>query len=295
MRATGHDRLTSVAPEALPRIHHRRVGDILVTVLYDGYLDAPLDVVRNPPSAEAEAIIRRQSGRVPPRISVNTFAVRSAGRVALIDTGSGDSMGPTLGRLPQALAAAGIAADAIDTVLLTHMHPDHSNGLSDDAGRKCFANAEVAMHEKELAHWFDDTAMAKADARTRERYFTAARRQIEPYRDRLKLFRVGEVFPGVTAIPIPGHTPGHTAYAIASGGDSLLVWGDTVHIPELQVPRPDATMVFDTDPDAAAASRMRVFDMVAADRLVAAGMHLHFPGFARMTRQDGKFALVAET
>jgi glyoxylase-like metal-dependent hydrolase (beta-lactamase superfamily II) len=286
--------MTSVAPDQPPRIHHRQVGDILVTVLSDGYLDASLDVVRLPAS-EAEDTIRRHAGRVPPRISVNVFAIRSAGRLALIDTGSGDSMGPTLGRLPQALAAAGIKPEQIDTILLTHMHPDHSNGLADAAGRRCFPHAGVAMHERELAHWFDDTQMAKADERPRQRYFEAARRQIAPYRDRLRLFRDGEVFPCVHAVPIPGHTPGHTAYAISSGGESVLVWGDTVHIPELQVPRPEVTMIFDTDPDAAAASRVRVFDMVATDRLAAAGMHLHFPGFARMTSQGGKFALVAET
>jgi len=279
-----------------PAIHPRRVGDIEVTVLCDGYLDASFEVVRNLPR-DAEDLLRRQGGRVPPRISVNTFLVRSAGGLALIDTGSGDSMGPTLGRLPEALAAAGAAAGDIDAILLTHMHPDHSNGLSDAAGRRLFPNAEVVLHENEIPHWFDDAALARAPESQRTRYFAAARKQIAPYRDsnRVRQFRGGEVFPGVTAIPITGHTPGHTAYAIASGGESLLVWGDTVHIPELQVPRPEVTMIFDTDPAAAAASRIRVFEMAAAENLPVAGMHLHFPGFARVTKNAGAFALVPET
>jgi glyoxylase-like metal-dependent hydrolase (beta-lactamase superfamily II) len=277
-----------------PAIHRRRVGDIDVTVVCDGYVDATLEVVRNLPP-NAEDLIRRHGGRVPPRISVNTFLVQSAGRTALIDTGSGDTMGPTLGQLPRALAAVGVAPEAVDTVILTHMHPDHSNGLADAHGRRLFPNAEIALHEKELPHWFDDAAMARAPESQRTRYFAAARQQIAPYRDRLKQFRDGEVFPGVTAIPIPGHTPGHTAYAIASGSGRLLVWGDTVHIPELQVPRPEVTMMFDTDPDAAAASRVRVFDMVASENLPVAGMHLHFPGFARMTKSAGNFALVPES
>ncbi|MBV8751537.1 MAG: MBL fold metallo-hydrolase [Hyphomicrobiales bacterium] len=276
-------------------IHPRRVGDIEVTVLSDGYLDATLAAVRNPPP-DADDLIRRQGGRVPPRINVNTFLVKSAGRFALIDTGSGDSMGPTLGQLPRALAAAGVAPEAIDTVLLTHMHPDHSNGLSDAAGRRLFPNAEVVLHENEIPHWFDDAAMARAIESQRIRYFGQARHQIAPYRrDRVREFRGGEVFPGVTAIPIPGHTPGHTAYLIASGRERLLVWGDTVHIPELQVPRPETTMMFDTDPAAAAASRVRVFDMVAAENLPVAGMHLHFPGFARMTKSAGNFQLIPES
>ncbi len=272
---------------------HRRVGAIDVTLLWDGYVDATLEVVRNLPP-DAEDLLRRHGGRVPPRIAVNTFLVQSAGRTALIDTGSGDTMGPTLGQLPRALAAVGVAPEAIDSVLLTHMHPDHSNGLADAAGQRLFPKAQIVMHEDELPHWFDDAAMARAPESQRTRYFLAARQQIAPYRDRLKLFRGGEVFPGVTAMPIPGHTPGHTAYAIASGNESLLVWGDTVHIPELQVPRPETTMVFDTDPAAAAKTRVRVFDMVATDNLPVAGMHLHFPGFARMTKSAGTFVLRPE-
>jgi glyoxylase-like metal-dependent hydrolase (beta-lactamase superfamily II) len=277
-------------------VHRRRVGDIDVTMLCDGYLDAPsLEVVRNLPP-QPEDLIRRHGGRVPPRISVNTFLVQSGGRTALIDTGSGDSMGPTLGQLPRALAAVGVTPEEIDTVLLTHMHPDHSNGLSDAAGRRLFPNAEVVLHENEIPHWFDDAAMARAIESQRIRYFGQARAQIAPYRrDRVREFRDGEVFPGVTAIPIPGHTPGHTAFLIASGNESLLVWGDTVHIPELQVPRPETTMMFDTDPDAAAKSRVRVFDMVVTENLPVAGMHLHFPGFARMTKHAGTFTLVPET
>jgi len=276
-------------------IHPRRVGDIEVTLLCDGYLDAALAVVRNPPP-DPEDLIRRHGGRVPPRISVNTFLVKSAGRLALIDTGSGESMGPTLGQLPRALARVGVALDAIDTVLLTHMHPDHSNGLTDAVGQRLFPNAEVVLHENEIPHWFDDAAMARAIESQRIRYFGQARQQIAPYRrDRVREFRAGEVFPGVTAVPIPGHTPGHTAYLIASGRESLLVWGDTVHIPELQVPLPETTMMFDTDPEAAAASRVRVFDMAAAENLPVAGMHLHFPGFARMSKAGGAFALTPET
>jgi glyoxylase-like metal-dependent hydrolase (beta-lactamase superfamily II) len=275
-------------------IHPRRVGDITVTVVSDGYLDASLAVVRNPPP-DPEDLIRRHGGRVPPRIGVNTFLVQSGGRTALIDTGSGDSMGPTLGQLPKGLKAAGVSAGDIDTVLLTHMHPDHSNGLSDAAGQRLFPNAEVVLHENEIPHWFDDAAMGRAIESQRIRYFGQARQQIAPYRrDRVREFRDGEVFPGVTAIPIPGHTPGHTAFLIASGNERLLVWGDTVHIPELQVPRPETTMMFDTDPDAAAKSRVRVFDMAVTENLPVAGMHLHFPGFARMRKDAGGFALVPE-
>jgi glyoxylase-like metal-dependent hydrolase (beta-lactamase superfamily II) len=95
-------------------------------------------------------------------------------------------------------------------------------------------------------------------------------------------------------VPCPGHTPGHAAYRIESGSDAMLVWGDTVHVPELQVPRPDITMLFDSDPPLAAASRRAMFDMAVRDDLLVAGMHLHFPGFARMVRENGTYRVIAE-
>ncbi|MCZ7657343.1 MAG: MBL fold metallo-hydrolase [Xanthobacteraceae bacterium] len=284
-----------VAPprRQIPGVYHRRVGDIVVTALSDGYLDAPYTVMRIAPG-DAEEILAREFRPSPPRISVNCFAIYSAGRLALIETGSGSSMGPTLGWLPRSLAAAGIEAGRIETILLTHMHPDHSNGLVGDAGEVHFPVAELRVHEDEVAHWHDDGRMAQATERQRVRYFEGARRQLAPYRDRLRTFRKGEVFPGVTAVPIPGHTPGHTAFRVESGGEGLLIWGDTVHVPEIQVARPDVTMEFDSDPAAAAATRRRIFDMAVADRLLVGGMHIHFPGFARMARRGDGYVLVPD-
>jgi hypothetical protein len=106
--------------------------------------------------------------------------------------------------------------------------------------------------------------------------------------------RGGEVFSGVTAVPIPGHTPGHTAYRISDGSDSLFIWGDTVHVPEIQVRRPEVTLDFDSDPDASAAMRRRIFDMAVSERLLIAGMHVHFPGFAHVVRRGDGYELVPE-
>ena len=99
------------------------------------------------------------------------------------------------------------------------------------------------------------------------------------------------MFPGVTAIPRTGHTPGHTTFLISSGKEQLLIWGDTVHVPEVQTARPEVCMEFDTDADAAA-SRRKVFDMVATDRLLVTGMHLHFPGFAHLVRRGTGYQLI---
>ena len=192
-------------------------------------------------------------------------------------------MQPTAGFVQRNLASAGIDPKSIDTVLLTHMHPDHSAGLTDMSnGQLLFPNAELVMHENELTHWFDDGAMAKVDERSAQLYFMAGREQVAPYKSRTRLFREGEVFPGVTAVPSLGHTPGHTAYLIASDNDQLMIWGDTVHVPEVQTAFPEAGMAFDTDLAAAAAARKRMFERVSADGILIAGMHLHFPAFSRL-------------
>jgi glyoxylase-like metal-dependent hydrolase (beta-lactamase superfamily II) len=218
----------------IPGLYHRRVGDIVVTVVSDGFLDGTLDVLRNITPEEAREILTA-SFRPARRTAVNTFLIYSAGRLALVDTGSGNYMLPTAGKVLANLAAAGVDPAAIDTVLLTHMHPDHSAGLSDPAtGRRYFPNAELVVHENEPRHWFDDAKMAGAAERARKLYFQCAREQTTPYKERTRTFRKDEVFPGVTAIPCPGHTPGHTSFMISSGKEQLLIWGDTVHVPEVR-------------------------------------------------------------
>jgi glyoxylase-like metal-dependent hydrolase (beta-lactamase superfamily II) len=278
----------------IPGVYHRRVGDILVTAVCDGYMDGSYDIFRNVDADEVDEVLAAAFRPSPPRISINCFIVRAKDRIALVDTGSADSMGPTLGRLPESMAAAGIGFADVDTVLLTHVHPDHSNALTAPDGTRNFDNAELVVSEADVRHWHDDAEMAKANERQKLRYFQWGRFQLKPYADRRR-HAAGEVFPGVTALPIPGHTPGHTAYIVASGGETMMIWGDTCHVPEIQLRRPSATMIFDSDPDAAAASRRRVLDMVATDRLLVGGMHLHFPGFAHIVRDGAGYDAIPES
>ena len=279
----------------IPGVYHRRVGDIVVTALSDGYLDGTVDVLQNITSDDATRMLS-ENFRPGRRTSVNCYAIFSAGRLALIETGSGDYLLPTAGKLQQNLAAAGIDPAAIERVLLTHMHPDHSAGLTDPKiGRRLFPNAELVVHENEPRHWNDDTAMAKASERAKKLYFQCAREQMAPYHNVMHTFSGSvDVFPGVTSGPLHGHTPGHSGYMISSGKDSLLIWGDIVHVPDIQIPRPDVTIEFDTDPHAAAATRKQVLDMVATDRQLVAGMHMHYPGFAHVLKQGGSYLMLPE-
>lgn len=278
--------------QQIPGVYHRRVGDITITAISDGFLDGNLDVILNIDKDEAKEILA-ESFRPARRTAVNCFLVYTGGKVALIETGCGSYMANTGGQLLKNLAAAGVKPEDISSVLLTHMHPDHSAGLTNmTTGLANFPNAELVMHENEPKHWFDDAVMARGTDREKAMFFKAGREQTEPYRKRWRLFQKGEVLPGVTAMPFHGHTPGHTGYMISSGGQNLLIWGDIVHVPELQTARPEVCMAFDTDKGQAEATRRRVFDMVSADRLMVTGMHLHFPGFTHLVRQGGGYRLI---
>jgi len=270
-----------------PGVYHLKLGDAVVTAINDGMFEGMVGLMTNIDGPAAEAQLSSTFRPLPPRLSVHAFLVSMGGRRTLVDTGCAATFGPTLGSLFANLAAMGVGPEMIDTVLLTHGHPDHANGLIDASGKPAFANAELVVSAKEIAFWQDDAMMAAApdDAKG---YFAGARAAFAAYSGRTRLIEGGEVLPGITAIPEYGHTPGHTGYLVASGGDSVLIWGDIVHIPGVQFARPDVGMVFDVDGAAAIATRKRIMDMAATERLRICGMHLDFPCFGHVVRQrDG--------
>lgn len=285
----------TIGPQSqIPGVYHRRIGDIHVVALSDGVLLRDHYMMIGVSAGEAAVLLAR-AFRSAFVLSVNAFLIFNKGRVALMETGSGHYLGPTAGHLLTNLAAAGVAPSAVDTILLTHMHPDHSAGLTDmSTGAAHYPNAELVVHANEPRHWFDDAAMARGTEREKKLMFQQAREQAAPYRDRTRTFVQGDVWPGVTAIPSYGHTPGHSSFLIDSCGERLLIWGDTVHMPEVQVPRPEVSMVVDVEPVAAAASRQRLFEMAASERMLVCGMHMHFPGFGHIGRDGAHFRFVPE-
>ncbi|RWK31378.1 MBL fold metallo-hydrolase [Mesorhizobium sp.] len=271
----------------------RNVGSVQVTALLDGYIDIGSELVIGLAEADAERLARasfQKSG--PRRAPVNAYLVNLGDRLVLVDAGTSDSMGPSLGRLPAAIEAAGVSPDQIDTLLITHMHPDHINGVLTPAGEALFPNAELVVTATDYAFWHDDANMNQAPDEAKP-FFVGARRAAAAYADRLRqVDGEGEVVGAIRTVPLPGHTPGHAGFTIESDGEALFIWGDVVHMAAYQFARPDWSIAFDVDSKLAAETRKRTLDRVVADRILIAGMHLPFPGFGHVARDGQAYRFV---
>lgn len=284
------------SPAAGTGVHSFTIGDARVTALLDGHLPLTIDMFRGADAAAAEAVVsgtlhQIRDGAVT--IPVNGYLVERGAHKTLIDAGTSNLFGDSLGKLAAALGSTGINPSDITTVLLTHMHPDHSGGLLDASGAAQFANAELVVGAAEWDFWWDDAIMASAPEDARG-FFQIARNTTAPYQDRLRQI-TGEVeaVPGLTAVPLPGHTPGHLGFALDAGGVGLLFWGDVVHSTALQFARPDWSIPFDVDQDQAAATRRAMLDRASSDRLLVTGAHLDFPGLGQVQRAGDAFRFEA--
>ncbi|MEZ0171240.1 MBL fold metallo-hydrolase [Microvirga sp. TS319] len=296
-RSEKHIDALPVAPGLLGAAGTSRftIGDYEVIALGDGHLDlAPSHF----PEADRETAVRLTAAAgLPPgpvETAVNAFAIRTGNRVMLVDAGTGHVRGPRLGHAVEALAAAGIAPNEVDAVLMTHLHVDHAAGLRDARGEATFPKAELLVPEAEAAFWLDPGLPSRAPE-LMQPMITNAAASLAPYKGRTTLMTPGhQVAPGVTSVPLPGHTPGHTGYLIERGGERLLIWGDIIHVAALQLRHPEWSVIFDVDRPAAAAMRRRTLDWVASDELPVAGMHIGFPGLGRIVRDGTGYVLAPE-
>ena len=269
-----------------------RVGAFTVTPLRDGHFPLEPSMIPAADSAAGRALL--QAAGLPPGgpspEPVNAFLIRRGERHWLLDAGCGTVLGPGFNRVTAALAAEGVRPDQVETIWLTHLHADHAGGLLTPSRLARFPNAELVLQEREAAHWSDAGARANASAALAP-FFDTAQAVLEAYADRTR--RVSgdaELAPGVHALPLPGHTPGHMGVLITDGPERLLIWGDIIHSRLLQMPHPDWTVIWDADPAKALATRRRILDRAAAESLSVTGMHLAARG--RIERIDAGYALI---
>src|SRR5204862_135066 len=190
------------------------------------------------------------------------MVVNTGSKLVLIDTGYGP-IAPTVGLLPQSLAAAGIDPKSIDIVLISHLHGDHINGIKKPDGSLAFPNAEIKVPAEDWAFWMSEENMAKAPEGFFKASFGFNRKVFGDIKTRVTVYQWGsEVAPGITAVETAGHTPGHTSFVIASGASKLFFQGDVTNVPALFLRNPDWQVRFDGEPEKAAATRKRVYDKV---------------------------------
>jgi glyoxylase-like metal-dependent hydrolase (beta-lactamase superfamily II) len=288
---------TAPAPQVqAPGFYRFKVGSFTVTTVHDGFFARPLEgFVRNAPLADVQAVLR--DAFLPQDRLVIPFTVTflDTGRdLVVFDSGNGvTAPGATNGRMISNMRAAGIDPARVTRVVMSHFHGDHVNGLLNAEGAAAFPNAEVILPEAEIAWWGDATNETRSPEGQRATFANSARR-LAPYAARLR--RIGpdaEVVPGVRSVAAYGHTPGHTCYHVADGADQMMFVADTTNRPELLARRPEFHIIFDFDAVAAEATRRRIYDRVATDRIRITGYHFPFPANGFLAKEGGGYRFVA--
>lgn len=277
-----------------PGFYRMALGDIEVTALYDGYTQHAPEIFKGASSEEIQTLLAKKfnSPTKGSQTAINSYLINTGTNLILIDTGKS---GPTSGHLLKNLQAAGYHPEQVDMILLTHLHSDHVGGLLTPEGTMVFPNAQIFVSKVEADYWLNPDIAAKAPA-NRQLAFTQANAAIAPYKAKGKFhtFAANEVLiAGITAIPTPGHTPGHTSYLVSSKQQHLLVWGDIIHNYALQFSHPQITASFDMDGREAVITRGKLLHMAAAEsNFWIAGAHLPFPGMGRVRAEKPGYVWV---
>ena len=223
----------------------------------------------------------------------NSPIVNLGDKLVLFDTGMGTAknFGPTTGRQQKSMTEAGIKPEDIDAVVFSHGHIDHIGGVVDDNNKVLFPNAQFYIAESDFNYWTD---YDKAGPKLKE-FVDHARKNLLPVRDRLVFYKDEQEFlPGVQALSAPGHTVGHSIFVISSGGKSFAYTADLTHHPILLMEKPRMEFAYDTDPKQAAGSRVKMLDMLAANKIPVLAYHYPWPGVGHIAKTGEGFHYVPE-
>lgn len=265
------------------------VGSATVTAISDGFLPIDVGALSGISPEDFASLLKaaRIAGTAHPT-GVNAYVV-DHGRRTLIDCGTGTAFGPSLGHMIAGMEALGMGPETVDAVVATHLHPDHVGG----ALVTSFPNAALHVSSADIDFWTSPDVKAQAPADFHP-FFDMAVAAVQSFGDRVApISAADDLGMGMTAMPLPGHTPGHTGVMLDSDGAQILFWGDIVHVGAVQFARPEVTIQFDADQDTARATRLKTFDMAATDGLMIAGAHIGFPGVGYLEKSGEGYAFQA--
>ena len=289
--STAHAGAPPVGKQA-PGFYRFKVGEFEVTALHDGVVQGKVEQGRIPNAPLEDVKKLLAANFMSDEILTNhftTIVVNTGSKLILIDCGFNNNGAPSVGRMAENMTAAGIDPKQIDTVLISHFHPDHINGLRAKEGALVYPNAEIAIPQADWDHYMDDAKMNAVPEAARGG-FVVSRRVFGPIAKDVKRFEWSkEAAPGITAIGSPGHTPGHTSFIVSSGKSSFMVVGDASNDPRIFARNPDWHLGFDLDKPLAVQSRRKLLDMAAADRMQLSFYHAAFPATGYVAKDGNGF------
>ena len=284
-----------------PGFYRYKVGSYECTSINDGARSFPMPDTFVTNVKKEEALAAAEAAYMPQgmvTVPFNPQLINSGSKLVLIDSGNEiATFEPTkgaVGRTLQNLAAAGVDPKSIDIVLMSHLHPDHTNGIRAADGSMAFPNAEIMVPAVDWKFWMSDENAAKAESNTMmKNYFANVKKIYAGIEFKVTQYEWGkEVAPGITSIATPGHTPGHTSFAVASGNSKILIQSDVTNIPEFFLRNPDWHVAYDVDGDLAQQTRHKFYDMAAAEKATVVGFHFTFPSIGHIEKDGAGYRLI---
>jgi glyoxylase-like metal-dependent hydrolase (beta-lactamase superfamily II) len=277
------------------------VGEAEITAVYDGIWEKVHDPVYFSNASIEETKQALAAGGFTNdfvTIPITVFLVKLKGKIILCDAGGGDQVQAfnpnsvyVSGKMIRYLRAAGIDPRQIETILVSHFHPDHIFGLlGKNTDAPVFPRAEIIVPAAEYKFWTDPSVIGRLPEARRP---LARRIQtvVSMWKNVLPVEGEDEVVPGIRFVSAPGHTPGHTAFHLSSGHEQLMFSNDTIYVPALCAAHPGWHGVFDQDAPLAEASRRKLMDRVIADKMLICGTHFPWPGLGTIAKDGAGYAV----